>query len=100
MVTLPLSDEIRERYLEVRSVETDRVITVLEILSPANKQAGEGREQYLRKRRRTLNTHTHLVEIDLLRGGKPMPVYDHDQETHYRILISHAEQRPQATLLL
>jgi hypothetical protein len=68
-VTLPLTEEITERYLEIREVKTGKVITVVEVLSPKNKRVGEGREKYLTKRQKVLNSMTHLVEIDLLRMG-------------------------------
>lgn len=99
VVTVPTSIEIIERYLEVRAVESDRVVTALEILSPWNKAAGTGQTQYLRKRGRVLDSGTHLVEVDLLRGGQTMPALGYDQVSHYRILISRAEQRPEAHLL-
>ena len=64
--------EIREVYLEI--VHTTRPgvpVTVLEILSPANKRTGqEGRTKYLEKQKHLLNSPTHLVEIDLLRAGE------------------------------
>lgn len=97
-VELPVPDEIRETYLEVRSVATDRVITVLEILSPTNKRVGEGREMYLRKRLQVAGTLTHLVEIDLLRSGEPMPMRGTYLPGDYRLLISRGERRPQADL--
>lgn len=47
-----------------------RLVTAIELLSPANKTNGErGRELYLRKQAELLESKTHLVEIDLLRGG-------------------------------
>jgi hypothetical protein len=39
-VTLPVSSETKERYLEVREAGTDAVI---EVLSPKNKRKGDGR---------------------------------------------------------
>lgn len=45
-----------------------------EVLSLKNKRTGEGREQYLSKRSKLLSSNAHLVEIDLLRGGEPMPM--------------------------
>ena len=46
------------------------VVTVLETLSPANKRpGGDGRREYLKKREEVLQSPSHLVEIDLLRGG-------------------------------
>jgi Protein of unknown function (DUF4058) len=69
LVALPESETTIERYLEVREVATGEVVTVVEILSPKNKRTGEGREHYLNKRRKVLGSQSHLVEIDLLRGG-------------------------------
>lgn len=97
VVDVPLVDEVRERYLEVRDTGTGQVITVIELLSPSNKLAGDGREQYLRKREAVLGSQTHLVEIDLLRAGEPMPIY-HGKAADYRVLVSPAQQRPHAYL--
>ena len=71
-VEVPLPDRLREGYLEVRDVATGEVVTVLEVLSPTNKSPGEGRRLYEEKRLQVLGTRTHLVEVDLLRGGEPM----------------------------
>ena len=71
-VVVPLPDRVREGYLEVRDVATGEVVTVLELLSPTNKHAGEGRRLYKEKRLQVLGTRTHLVEVDLLREGEPM----------------------------
>ncbi len=98
IVELPLPDDVRETYLEVHAVENDRVITVLEILSPANKRPGEGRDKYLRKRLRVSGTLTHFVEIDLLRAGERMPMRGDTGQGDYRILISRGETRPRAEL--
>jgi hypothetical protein len=40
-VTVPLTEEITERYLEIREVKTGRVVTVVEVLSPKNKRVCE-----------------------------------------------------------
>jgi hypothetical protein len=98
-VELPLPDHARETYLEVRASDSDKVVTVLEILSPANKRPGQGRDLYEHKRLLLLGTLTHLVEIDLLRAGEPMTVQGDGRRSHYRLLISRVEQRPQADLL-
>ncbi len=71
---LPLADRITESFIEIRDSEDRNLITVIELLSPANKQSGSDREQYLAKRRLLLSGNVHLVEIDLLRGGTRMPV--------------------------
>jgi hypothetical protein len=71
VVTVP-HDERREPFVEIRvSGEAgERLVTAIELLSPSNKTPGErGRELYLRKQRELIDSPTHLVEIDLLRGG-------------------------------
>lgn len=98
-VSIPIREEMRETYLEVREVATQRVITTLEILSPANKK-GQGRQKYEEKRQRVFTSQTHLVEIDLLREGSPLPVLGTSAHSHYRILVSRADQRPIADLYL
>ncbi len=70
----------------------------MEILSPVNKRIGKGRQQYEDKRNHVLNTQTHLVEIDLLREGKPMMFLGQVPESDYRILVSRGDCRPQADL--
>jgi hypothetical protein len=71
VVTVP-HDERREPFVEIRTPGdgADRLVTAIELLSPSNKAPGErGRELYMRKQRELLESPTHLVEIDLLRGG-------------------------------
>ena len=71
---------------------------MLEILSPSNKYQGEGRREYNDKRLRVLESATHLVEIDLVRVGDPLPVEGYDGDAPYRILVSRNEHRPAAAL--
>jgi hypothetical protein len=64
-------EEMREGFVEVRSADDwDHIITVIEVLSPANKVAGSvGRDEYQQKQSALLRSDTHLLEIDLLRRG-------------------------------
>jgi hypothetical protein len=75
-------------------------VAAVEILSPSNKSEGKGRRAFLAKRRLVLDSRTHLVEIDLLRGGIPMPMSGTPAGSDYRILISRSDHRPRAQLLL
>lgn len=97
-VNLPMPEEVRESYLEVREVGTGEVITTIEVLSPKNKRSGEGRNAYEIKRRRILGSLTHLVEIDLLRAGTPMTILNPAISSQYRILVSRSNCRPSADL--
>ncbi len=96
---LPMPEEIIERYLEVRDVATQEVITVIEVLSPTNKSIPEGRRQYEQKRLKVLASLTHLVEIDLLRSGESLAMTVAGQND-YRIVVSRSRQRPQADIYL
>jgi hypothetical protein len=102
VVELPAPEEIVERYLEIRDVTSGEVITVLELLSPGNKLSFQGRRQYEDKRAAVLGSRTNLVEIDLLRAGRPFPIGAQPADrarlaqAHYRVIVSRAANRPLA----
>lgn len=73
----------------------DRVVTVIELLSPSNKYAGVGRDEYKRKQREVLTSGAHLVEIDLLRDGPhaaavPLDLADLDVPYDYLVSVNRA----------
>jgi hypothetical protein len=83
--------EHREVFLEISdAVSGEHVVTVIEVLSPANKRPGPGRDLYLRKQAEILNSTTSLVEIDLLRDGEPtVAVPGHRRaESAYGVVVS------------
>jgi hypothetical protein len=91
-VWLPEQDVEKAPYLEVRDSQGRELVTVIELLSPSNKGAGDDRQQYLAERRELLRGPAHLVEIDLLRGWGPMPD-DGRPECDYSVMVSRAEKR-------
>jgi hypothetical protein len=97
-VDVPINDKVDEWFLEIHDVETGTLVTALEILSPFNKFHAQGRKEYTEKRQWVLRSHTSLVEIDLLRGGEPMPLRRKTIRSDYRILISRGSTRPRAKL--
>lgn len=96
-VEVPMPRQVKERFLTIRATENNEVITIIEILSPANKRSGQGRDTYKVKRQQILGSNTNFVEIDLLRSGESMPVYG-PLTSCYRILVSRALDRPRAEL--
>ncbi|MHB1423965.1 MAG: DUF4058 family protein [Gemmataceae bacterium] len=85
-------DEIQEAFLEIRDVESKSTVTVIEILSPANKVRGSaGRRSFLAKRKQILDSEVHWVEIDLLRAGTPTHVRLAVTASDYRIVVSRSE---------
>jgi hypothetical protein len=73
-LTLPAEfAEVRETSLEIRHVDGLELVTVIELLSPANK-VGPGCYEYDAKRRDLVHSRVNLVEIDLLIAGRRLPM--------------------------
>jgi hypothetical protein len=90
---LPAVDVERLAFVEIRDRRNRQLVTLIELLSPANKRPGPDRDQYLAKRHEVLASAAHFVEIDLLRGGRRPPVEDLPA-CEYCVLISRSEERP------
>jgi hypothetical protein len=94
-VTIPLTilEGPRETFIEILHHPDRTLVAVLELLSPANKQQ-PGRTEYLAKRNALLYQQVHLVELDLLRTGRRLPLAKPLPPGDCYCLISRAEQRP------
>lgn len=92
-LSLPQMEWHRQPYLEIRRADAGEVVCVIELLSPFNKR-GRDREDYLRKRAAVLKSPTHLIEMDLLRGGERLPMEEELPAADYYVLVSRAEARP------
>ncbi|HEX6383294.1 MAG TPA: DUF4058 family protein [Anaerolineae bacterium] len=79
--------------IEIRDVANRELVTAIEVLSPTNK-SGDGYDEYLAKRRRILLSPAHLIEIDLLRQGKRVPMKHPLPPAPYFVFLSRAEKRP------
>ena len=96
---LPMPEDRSETFLTIRDLHTTKVTTVIELLSPDNKRPGsDGRREYLEKRSSVLLSSSHLVEIDLLRGGRRMPTVDPPPPADFHVIVSRAGKRPAAEL--
>jgi len=92
-----IDDHYRENFIEIYEEDNGQLqlVTCLEILSPSNKRSRtKGRKLYLRKRNALLLGSAHFVEIDLLRGGKRMPMLDPLPDSPYYILLCRQERAP------
>lgn len=95
IVTFPSSKKVGNRVIKIIDKKDRRVVTVVELLRPANKTAGEDRTFYLDKRKEYLAAGTNLVEIDLLRDGDRLPMgRPRPRSADYYILVSRAEEFP------
>ncbi len=84
---LPLRETLEEAYIEIRLVPGGEVVTVIELLSHTNKQAGSDRESYLEKRNAYLEADLNFIEIDLLRSYIPMIEVEPVIQKGYRIFV-------------
>lgn len=91
-----ISEEFRENFIEIQDTDPEQpLITSIEVLSPSNKRHGSpGWKVYLRKRQGLFLNGTHLVEIDLLRGGQRMPMRDPWPGSPYTILVARGGSVP------
>lgn len=90
----PFTDEDIPPHLEIIA-EDGEVVTVIEVLSPINKQ-GEYKS-YLHKRYQLLKAGINLIEIDLLREGQRVPPAA-EIETPYVCLVTRASEWPKTHL--
>lgn len=99
MTVTVIRDKIRESRIEVLDREDRHVVTVIEILSPANKFPGaRGQTSYLQKRDDILESTSHLVEIDLLRAGRRAVTSRKIAASEYYVHVSRNEKRPKGLL--
>ena len=87
---IPKLQKRKSAFIEIRTGQGERVVTVIELLSPSNKT---GRDGYAKKRRQALAGAANFVELDLLRGGPRMPIA-HLQPCAYYALVSRPSDRP------
>jgi Protein of unknown function (DUF4058) len=87
-----IPQRVPQRSLVIRDVAERRLVTI-ELLSPSNKLS-PGRARYLRRRAKFLASSAHLLEIDLLRRGRRVPMKDKLPDAAYFALVSRAEDRP------
>lgn len=90
LFTSILKEEHAEEYVEVRNRTDGRLVTLLEVVSPANKCTAEGRTAYLDKRREAVACRAGVVEIDLVLQGKPTLNYSRDglPEFDYAVTVT------------
>lgn len=94
-ITIPVTilEGPRETFIEILHQPDRSLVTALELLSPANKDL-PGRIEYLAKRRAILHQRAHLVELDLLLGGRRLPFDKPLPDGDYYYFVARGERRP------
>jgi hypothetical protein len=89
-----IEKEHREAFVEIFEVGPEqRLVTTVEVLSPSNKRPDTpGWDLYQRKRQSVLLGGVNLVEIDLLRGGRKMPMLDPWPAGPYSLVVARAKK--------
>jgi hypothetical protein len=91
--------ETPQLSVEIRDVAQRRLVTIIEILSPANKE-GDGADEYHDRRRELLRSTAHLLELDLVRRGRRIVLAETPPAALYYIYLSRANRRPYTQIWL
>lgn len=97
-VRVRMPREVKATWLRVEAMPDQKIVTIVEALSPTNKAPGRERTRYEHNREVIVGSGANLVEIDLLRRWEPMPLETPPPVSDYRILVSEGRQRPSALL--
>jgi hypothetical protein len=94
LFTSIIRDSHEEEMIEIRQRSDGRLITLVEVVSPANKTTPEGRKSYLTKREESRAVRASLVEVDLVLQGQPMLEYSRDglPEWDYAVTVTRSTQ--------
>jgi Protein of unknown function (DUF4058) len=94
LFTSLVREEHHEEYIEIRQRTDGRLITLVDVVSPANKTLESGRTAYLEKRKEGKTAGANLVEIDLVLQGQPMLEYSRDglPDWDYAVTVTRAAQ--------
>jgi hypothetical protein len=94
LFTSVMREEHQEEYVEIRQRSDGRLVTLLDMVSPANKTTQAGRQAYLRKRGDALAAGANLVELDLVLQGQPLLDYSREglPDWSYAVTVTRATQ--------
>lgn len=88
------SIEVREAYIEVLRVPGYELVTVIELMSPWNKN-GAGIAIHRGKRSGLVRDGVHFVELDLLRGGARAKLSEPLPSADYYALVFRGDRSPE-----
>jgi Protein of unknown function (DUF4058) len=78
LFTSVIREDHDEEFIEIRQRNDSRLITLVDVVSPANKTTLSGRQAYLEKRKEAKAANANLVDIDLVMQGQPMLDYSRE----------------------
>jgi hypothetical protein len=100
LFTSIVREEHREETIEIRNRSDGRLVTLIDIVSPANKTTAAGRQAYLQRHRAARSEQATTAEIDLVLQGRriaELPVED-ASGYDYAVVVTRGTQprRPEA----
>jgi hypothetical protein len=94
------TDPFRHAFVEIRDpARGHKLVSLIEIASPANKRPGPDRRAYEAKQQEVLESDANLLEIDLLRSGRRLLPYPdleeavHELRCDYLVLLNRSARR-------
>ena len=98
-IVLPTVERRKHKFIQIIDQASRRVVTAIELLSPTNKKAGPDREMFLNKRAEYFANRINVVEIDLLRGGRRLPLgHPPPRLQDYYVMVCRSWEFPRASL--
>ncbi len=94
LFTSVIRDEHQEEFIEIRQRSDNRLVTLVDVVSPTNKLTPPGRAAYLQRRADARAHGSSIVEIDLVLQGQPMLEYSREglPEWDYAITVTRSTQ--------
>jgi hypothetical protein len=97
LFTSIVREEHQEEFVEIRQRSDGRLVTLVDVVSPSNKNTDAGRRAYLARRSEARSGGANLVEIDLVLQGTPTLEYSREglPDWDYAVTVtraSHAEK--------
>jgi hypothetical protein len=94
LFTSVVREEHQEQFIEIRQRSDNRLITLVEVISPSNKMTVAGRQAFLDKRKEGRSAGANLVEIDLVLQGQPLLDYSREglPDWDYAVTVSRSTQ--------
>jgi hypothetical protein len=94
LFTSVLREEHHEEFIEIRQRSDGRLVTLVDVVSPANKSSENGRKAYLEKRAEGKTAGASLVEIDLVLQGQPLLDYSREglPDWDYAVTVTRSAQ--------
>jgi len=94
LFTSIIREEHTEECIEIRQRTDNKLVTLIDVVSPTNKTTPQGRTKYLDGRHEGRNQSASLVEIDLVLRGQPMLDYSREglPDWDYAITVTRSTQ--------